>query len=495
MVNNNRNLINAYRHPIHVNLEDKENTLNELENEYAPNSKITLEDFVPLEEIIKDGNQAATQQSSSKADVLKEAPSPKLSVQNSNQFPSLPEKKEPIGGLFDDPEEDEQKEDVRSGSEQSALMRNWNKVAAALKTPIRKVSASQRPPKVAQKVKESAQQQTPITKPAAHNQNFSQPPPGYQNFSAIISKTPPALFSKPPPGYQQATTSSSKSNANYYEFPPEIECASSMSSLSSSLASLWNLDQVLDNNVQKKLPFNNISIDDPIFLVGYKGVILNPNLKLTKPHPKIFVTKVSFPVHVAIINDPSDVTFHFDDASLRRLFNDMQTYYEELPVTALMINDINFRAGLLVACNIFGFWHRASISGDLYENGCVEVTFEDFGYSLEVHRDRLRHLISTFAELPRLCFRASLVGVEALDETQGWSYETLDKLKKLTYGKLLFASLRSYDASDDIFLLDLMESPTSSKTISNELIEANVAKAAYVDETLPFGYIFPYSEY
>jgi Tudor domain len=520
VVNYNRNLIHTYRHPNPVSLENKENAMNELESEYAPNSKITLEDFVPLQETAEDDNEAAMQHSSSTADMLKRNQSPpplpehpcayfslknpevEVNVQNSYQFPSLPEKKEPIGGLFDDPEEYEEKQDVRSSTEQSALMKSWNKVAAALKTPTRQTIVPQNLPRVAPKLSESNQLQTPIAN-SAGTSLFSNPPPGYQHISAVISKPPPAfrpqiqmseLYSKPPPGYRpQITTSSPMATMNYSEVPLAGNYASSMSS-ASSLASLRNLDQVPNNNNQNKIPFHNISIDDPIFLVGYHGVILNPNLKLLKPHPKIFGSKVSFPVHVAIINDPGNVTFHFDDGSLRRVFNDMQRYYEELPSTALMINDINFRTGLLVAVKIFGFWHRASISGELYENGSVQVTFEDFGYSLELHRDRLRHMISTFAELPRLCFRASLVGVEALEDND-WDDESQEKLMELTLGKTLFASLRSYDASEDIYTIDLVQNFTTTKSISDELIAANVAKSAAFDTTLPYGYIYPYSEY
>lgn len=144
---NAKNLINTYKHPNHVKLDDEKE--NAVDNEYAPTGGISLADFVPLDSPISPEFSVWDANLTSAADVVKFPPPPTFksqsyagdtktlpNVQNPSDFPSLPEKHEKIGKLFDDPE-DNTRENISPA-------KNWNEVAkkTIYKTPSPKRSSS-----------------------------------------------------------------------------------------------------------------------------------------------------------------------------------------------------------------------------------------------------------------------------------------------------------------------------------------------------------------
>lgn len=166
---NEKSLINTYKHPNHAKLEDeKEN----VENEYAPLSALSLADFVSLN--TSPGISPWQQENAvSAADVLKLPPLPfsqsfaedhknnKLpNVRNASDFPSLPHKAEKIGDLFDDPEPANADRSPKA-IEGNGDLKRWNEVAkkSIYMTPPPRRSLSVPPKQV-----KGAQNVAPMTK-------------------------------------------------------------------------------------------------------------------------------------------------------------------------------------------------------------------------------------------------------------------------------------------------------------------------------------------
>lgn len=414
-------------------------------NEYAPSSQLTFEDFVSLEMDAKAGKKCNSVRESSQsplaADVLKHATLPPQQVLQNNfettpnvknrfDFPSLPLKENNLTSFSSSDDSDE----LDSISMQNEA-KSWSKVAQqkAFKTPVR---------------------------------------------SRILKvSTPPKITPKPSVPSQSATKKKVQSVSSKSSFRP-----------------LMNLEYKPPTAKELDTPprnpkFINIQNDDPIYLIGYHGVIINPSVKLSKPLHRVLQSKISFPVHMSAIDDPTHFCLQYDETALQQLFNNMQRYYENLPVNGLLVHETNLKKDLLVAVKAFNFWHRATICQTTNGNGKVLVMFSDFGHSYEVPRERIRHMITAFTDYPQLFFRAQLAGVSP-QSSSVWSEEASKLFYKKVSSKELFAVLRYYNENEGIYEVDLSENLTSSTTVAEDLIQARLAKAVSLKTTFPYAIIF-----
>lgn len=422
---------------------------------------MTLEDFVSLETDSKAPKPSnfvrQLSPSPSVASVLKQSPPPppcrpqqdkEVNVKNRSDFPSLL-----LSGNKQSTVSSDESEEFDSISmvQCSYGAKSWSKVAqqkVRSRTPVRsRILKVSTPPKIASKASKSSMPTSTTRKKSFGAPNNVSCRPLKKFEPSAVEKKPKC----PPPTVKELFT------------PP------------------------------KNPKFLNVQNDDPIYLIGYHGVILDPRIKLSKPLHRVLQSKISFPVHMSMIIDPTHFCLHYDEQALQQLVNNMQRYYEDLPASGLLVHERNLQINLLVAVKVFNVWHRAKVCQTTNGNGNVLVMFSDFGHSVEVPRSCIRHMISTFADYPQLFFRAQLAGVSPHDSSV-WSDAACDLFHQQVSDKELFAVLRSYNYDNSVYEVDLSEMLTSSTTIAEDLIQARLAKAVSLDTTFPYGIIFSCSD-
>lgn len=244
----------------------------------------------------------------------------------------------------------------------------------------------------------------------------------------------------------------------------------------------------------KNAQFTNLEMDDPIFLIGRKDVILDSNVKLAKPHHKVLDTKIAVQMCIAFLYDPSHFYFHYDESTLKYLINSMHKYYDNLAPNELLIHENNLQKNLLVAAKIFNYWHRAVICGK--KEDMIRLKICDFGDCLLVHRQNIRYMVEMFIDIPVLCCKGRVAGIVPNNTQQpssDWCAEAVEFFYNRAFNQPLFMTIRSYNVVNDIYEVELSEQITSSITIGEEMVKEKYAKPISLNSTFPYAIIFTHN--
>lgn len=163
---------------------------------------------------------------------------------------------------------------------------------------------------------------------------------------------------------------------------------------------------------------------------------------------EVVVSSLIEPGHF-FVQQPTHPSF----TSLARLDQYMLAVYNQtngVPSLPRPIED-----GVICAAPVMDGWFRAQTVEKYDENDEVLVKFVDYGGYLRIGAADLRQIRSDFMTLPFQAIECTLANVKPINESEGWTPESVSFFESCIYGKIIDTLVVSHSMSDDVVRVEL----------------------------------------